>query len=107
MTNRAISVSMERLQWRYLEGCVSNDSFGAGALVSIAWEGSATPAGAQALYCLSYTHHVQYIAYEMKPDHQLLLASVGAAVRRLREERSLTRRELAQRSGVSERFLAE
>ncbi len=43
----------------------------------------------------------------MRPDHQVLLASVGAAVRRLREERSLTRRELAQRSGVSERFLAE
>ena len=43
----------------------------------------------------------------MKPDHQVLLASVGAAVRRLREDRSLTRRELAQRSGVSERFLAD
>lgn len=43
----------------------------------------------------------------MRPEHQLLLASVGAAVRRLREERALTRRELAQRSGVSERFLAE
>jgi len=43
----------------------------------------------------------------MKPEHQVLLASVGAAVRRLREERALTRRELAQRSGVSERFLAE
>ena len=43
----------------------------------------------------------------MTPEHQVLLASVGAAVRRLREERALTRRELAQRSGVSERFLAE
>ena len=43
----------------------------------------------------------------MTPEHQVLLASVGAAVRRLREERSLSRRELAQRSGVSERFLAE
>jgi len=43
----------------------------------------------------------------MTPEHQVLLASVGTAVRRLREERTLTRRELAQRSGVSERFLAE
>ncbi len=43
----------------------------------------------------------------MTPEHQVLLASIGAAVRRLREERSLTRRELAGRSGVSERFLAE
>ena len=36
-----------------------------------------------------------------------LLASVGAAVRGLRQERELTRRELAAKSGVSERFLAE
>src|ERR1700693_28002 len=43
----------------------------------------------------------------MTPEHQILLTSVGAAVRRLREERPLTRRELAQRSGVSERFLAD
>jgi XRE family aerobic/anaerobic benzoate catabolism transcriptional regulator len=43
----------------------------------------------------------------MRPEHQVLLASVGAAVRRLREERSFTRRDLAQKSGVSERFLAE
>jgi XRE family transcriptional regulator, aerobic/anaerobic benzoate catabolism transcriptional regulator len=41
------------------------------------------------------------------PEHQVLLAAIGAAVRRLREERDLTRRELAQISGVSERFLAE
>src|SRR4051794_12370678 len=43
----------------------------------------------------------------MRPEHQVLLASVGAAVRRLREERAFTRRELAQKSGVSERFLAD
>jgi len=43
----------------------------------------------------------------MKREHQVLLSSVGAAARRLREERGLTRRELAQRSGVSERFLAD
>src|SRR2546428_8695091 len=43
----------------------------------------------------------------MKREHQVLLSSVGAAARRLREERGLTRRELAGRSGVSERFLAE
>src|SRR5204862_1429673 len=49
-----------------------------------------------AVYCMT-----------MRPEHQVLLASVGAAVRRLREERSFTRRDLARRSGVSERFLAE
>ncbi len=43
----------------------------------------------------------------MRPEHQVLLASVGAAVRRIRDEKSFTRRELAQKSGVSERFLAE
>src|SRR6266446_9512144 len=43
----------------------------------------------------------------MKREHQVLLSSAGAAARRLREERGLTRRELAQRSGVSERFLAD
>jgi XRE family transcriptional regulator, aerobic/anaerobic benzoate catabolism transcriptional regulator len=43
----------------------------------------------------------------MTPEHQVLLSAVGAAVRRLRDERSLTRRELAGKSGVSERFLAE
>src|SRR5437588_4816653 len=43
----------------------------------------------------------------MTRDHQGLLSAVGAAVRRLRDERGLSRRELAGRSGVSERFLAE
>jgi XRE family aerobic/anaerobic benzoate catabolism transcriptional regulator len=43
----------------------------------------------------------------MKREHQVLLSSVGAAARRRREERGLTRRELADRSGVSERFLAD
>src|SRR2546428_4005601 len=43
----------------------------------------------------------------MKREHQVLLSSVGGAARRLREERGLTRRELAHRSGVSERFLAD
>ena|SRR5437899_4429678 len=36
-----------------------------------------------------------------------LLSSIGAAVRRLREERGLSRRALSETSGVSERFLAE
>ena len=40
-------------------------------------------------------------------EHQVLLSAVGAAVRRLRDDRGLSRRELAGRSGVSERFLAE
>src|SRR2546422_1184793 len=43
----------------------------------------------------------------MTREHQVLLTAVGAAVRRLRDERGLSRRELAGRSGVSERFLAE
>src|SRR3989449_10100066 len=43
----------------------------------------------------------------MRREHQVLLSSVGNAARRLREERGLSRRELAHRSGVSERFLAE
>src|SRR5437870_9192544 len=43
----------------------------------------------------------------MRDRHETLLRSVGTAVRRLRDEQSCTRRELAQRSGVSERFLAE
>src|SRR3954463_14802289 len=36
-----------------------------------------------------------------------LLGAVGAAVRRLREERGLSRRALSDQSGVSERFLAD
>jgi XRE family transcriptional regulator, aerobic/anaerobic benzoate catabolism transcriptional regulator len=36
-----------------------------------------------------------------------LLAPVGAAVRRLREQRGLSRRALSETSGVSERFLAD
>ena len=43
----------------------------------------------------------------MTTEHQVLLSAVGAAVRRLRDDRSLTRRELAEKSGVSERFLAD
>src|SRR2546427_5944512 len=43
----------------------------------------------------------------MTREHQVLLSAVGAAVRRLRDERGLSRRELAERSGVSERFLTE
>jgi XRE family aerobic/anaerobic benzoate catabolism transcriptional regulator len=43
----------------------------------------------------------------MRDHHQPLLAAVGAGVRGLREASGLTRRELAQSSGVSERFLAE
>jgi XRE family transcriptional regulator, aerobic/anaerobic benzoate catabolism transcriptional regulator len=43
----------------------------------------------------------------MRHEHKVLLSAIGAAVRRLREERALSRRELARRSGVSERFLAD
>ena len=43
----------------------------------------------------------------MRDEHLLLLSAVGAAVRGRREERGLTRRELAEKSGVSERYLAE
>ena len=42
----------------------------------------------------------------MRDEHQALLGAVGTAVRRSREVRGLTRRELAKKSGVSERFLA-
>src|SRR2546428_382660 len=44
---------------------------------------------------------VQYIA------HMDVLHSVGAAVRSQRERRGWSRRELAEQSGVSERFLAQ
>jgi len=43
----------------------------------------------------------------MKTERSLLLSSIGLAVRRLRDARGLTRRELAKKSGVSERFLAD
>ena len=43
----------------------------------------------------------------MRGEHHELLGPVGSAVRSLRDQRGLTRRELAQRSGVSERFLAD
>jgi len=43
----------------------------------------------------------------MREEHQALLGAVGSAVRGLRGQRGLTRRELARQSGLSERFLAE
>lgn len=43
----------------------------------------------------------------MRDEHQALLSAVGGAVRKLREGRGLTRRELARESGLSERYLAE
>lgn len=43
----------------------------------------------------------------MSADPSPYLATVGAAVRTQRERRGWTRRELATRSGVSERFLAQ
>lgn len=39
--------------------------------------------------------------------HTALLATVGARIRSLRQRRGLSRRELSERSGVSERFLAQ
>lgn len=50
---------------------------------------------------------MQYSAYTMREERNLLLSAIGLAVRRLRDARGLTRRELAGKSGVSERFLAE
>src|ERR1700689_700183 len=55
----------------------------------------------QAIYCLSRVIEMQYIA------HMTLLESVGAAVRAQRDRRGWSRRELAEASGVSERFLAQ
>jgi XRE family aerobic/anaerobic benzoate catabolism transcriptional regulator len=43
----------------------------------------------------------------MRDGHSAVLAAVGNAVRSLREARGLARRELAAKSGVSERFLAD
>ena len=43
----------------------------------------------------------------MRRERDLLLPAIGIAVRRLRDGRGLTRRELARKSGVSERFLAD
>ena len=43
----------------------------------------------------------------MKTERDLLLSSIGLAVRKLRDGRGLTRRQLAKKSGVSERFLAD
>jgi XRE family transcriptional regulator, aerobic/anaerobic benzoate catabolism transcriptional regulator len=43
----------------------------------------------------------------MEPVRDGLLGAVGSAVRKMREERGLSRRALSDRSGVSERFLAE
>jgi XRE family aerobic/anaerobic benzoate catabolism transcriptional regulator len=46
-------------------------------------------------------------AERRRPKTAPLLAAVGAAVRSSRRSRGLTRRALAERSGVSERFLAQ
>ncbi len=43
----------------------------------------------------------------MRDGHEQLLQPLAEAVRSLREQQGFTRRELAQRSGVSERFLAD
>jgi XRE family transcriptional regulator, aerobic/anaerobic benzoate catabolism transcriptional regulator len=41
------------------------------------------------------------------PRHEALLTTVGARIRALRERRGLSRRQLSEISGVSERFLAQ
>src|SRR5579883_726747 len=46
-------------------------------------------------------------AAERRRSHRRTLAGIGARVRALRDERGMPRRELAQASGVSARFLAE
>jgi XRE family aerobic/anaerobic benzoate catabolism transcriptional regulator len=43
----------------------------------------------------------------MPEARQTLLSAVGGAVRRLREQRALSRRALSEKCGVSERFLAD
>jgi len=58
--------------------------------------------GYQAIYCLSSSLLLQYIAAVSS-----YLEAVGAAVRSHRERRGWSRRELATHSGVSERFLAQ
>jgi XRE family aerobic/anaerobic benzoate catabolism transcriptional regulator len=45
--------------------------------------------------------------YSADMVHSTLLATVGARVKMLRENLRLSRRELSERSGVSERFLAQ
>jgi XRE family aerobic/anaerobic benzoate catabolism transcriptional regulator len=55
----------------------------------------------QAIYCLStpvFVHYISTMRY---------LEAVGAQVRAVRERRGWSRRELAEHSGVSERFLAQ
>src|SRR6266571_288889 len=42
-----------------------------------------------------------------RAGHQAFLAGVARAVRRSRAKRSMTRRQLAQESGASERYLAQ
>ena len=49
---------------------------------------------------------MQYSA-RMPEARQTLLSAVGGAVRRLREQRGLSRRALSEKCGVSERFLAD
>jgi XRE family transcriptional regulator, aerobic/anaerobic benzoate catabolism transcriptional regulator len=58
--------------------------------------------GYQAIYCLSRTLLVHYIACVAS-----YLETVGAAVRSHRERLGWTRKELATHCGVSERFLAQ
>jgi XRE family aerobic/anaerobic benzoate catabolism transcriptional regulator len=58
----------------------------------------------QAIYCLSPVNAVHYSA-DVSSDG--LLGAVGVAVRGQRERRGWSRRELADASGVSERFLAQ
>ena len=44
---------------------------------------------------------MHYTASNMREEHHLLLSAIGLAVRSLREQRGITRRGLASRSGVS------
>jgi len=53
------------------------------------------------LDCLSMLHYLAAMR------HRAMLHTVGARIRALRDAKSLSRRELSQSSGVSERFLAQ
>src|SRR3984885_10752944 len=88
MVSRASSPSIASFQWWYRLGWVSK-LVGSMAILY------------PAFYCLSRRFVMQYIAV------MTFLETVRAAVRAPRERRGWSRRELAEHSGVSERFLAQ
>src|SRR3954471_2150096 len=122
MITPATSPSTETVQWRYSAGWVSNCIFplGEAALSSI---GAATyrkecgtASSIVPTNCLRTLLRCTIMHESMSPrsrtlaparEKDSLLAGIGAAVRAAREDRGLSRRALSDRSGVSERFLAD